>query len=256
MNLKNYRCGHAAVPPPPSRGGRARFTRAAGFTLIELLVVIAIIGVLAGLAFSVYGSVQKNGKATQCVSNLRQIYTAMNLYAQDHANTLPQRAYTQTDAQGDGMGYTELILGYIDPGSTPGTSATAKKIFTCPSQTNPSYPSEPGYGMNWFYDNVNLAVVSQPAETILLTDTLGQGGTGSRRADRDNTSDDIGRLDPTRHQGKANYMFFDGHLSRLTYAETRVPLNPSTVTPPPDMWGTDFGQHTQDLPAAYSGNGS
>ena len=229
---------------------RASFRLDRAFTLIELLVVIVIVGVLASLLLGVLASVRENGNSAQCVSNLRQISSALMLYTQDHANTLPQRYYGY-DPQGNPVGYPEIILSYVDPGSTPKSSSVAKKLFTCPSQTNANYPTEPGYGMNWYYDNTNLGVVAESAQTILLTDSKGSSGHGSRRADRDNRDGDIGKLDDKRHRGKANYLFFDGHVAYLAYADTRKALSSSTETPPLDSWGKDYQNRGLTVPTTY-----
>jgi general secretion pathway protein G len=71
-----------------------------GFTLIELLTVIAIIGILAAIIIPVVGSVRKAAQASNCISNLRQIGVAMQLYARDNRNLLPKPLdSTQTDWQ-------------------------------------------------------------------------------------------------------------------------------------------------------------
>src|SRR5262249_24569208 len=55
-----------------------------GFTLIELLVVIAIIAILAAILFPVFAQAREKARQTACVSNMRQIGSAMTMYAQDN----------------------------------------------------------------------------------------------------------------------------------------------------------------------------
>ncbi len=58
--------------------------RLSAFTLIEMLVVIAIIATLAALLFPAVSSMQERGKATQDLSNLRQVGMATQLYLNDN----------------------------------------------------------------------------------------------------------------------------------------------------------------------------
>jgi len=67
-----------------------RFSRSRrAFTLVEVLVVLAVIALLAALLFSVFTRVQENGRKTVCLSNMRQIMTALSLYTQDSAGQFP-----------------------------------------------------------------------------------------------------------------------------------------------------------------------
>ncbi len=63
------------------------------FTLIELMVVIAIIGILAALLLPVLGAAKKAAYRAQCVSNLKQLGTVIQLYADDHGDHLPGPAW-------------------------------------------------------------------------------------------------------------------------------------------------------------------
>jgi general secretion pathway protein G len=63
--------------------------RKAGFTMIELLVVIAIIAILACIIFPVFARAKAAAKQTQCISNLRQIGSAIVLYMNDYDDVFP-----------------------------------------------------------------------------------------------------------------------------------------------------------------------
>jgi len=56
----------------------------AAFTLIELLSVIVIIGILVAMTFPLVGMVKSRMEKVHCVSNLKNLYTAANLYVQDN----------------------------------------------------------------------------------------------------------------------------------------------------------------------------
>ena len=203
-----------------------------GFTLIELLVVIAIIGILEALLMPVLSAAKKKAKSIQCVNDVRQIGIAFNLYAQEHDDHLMQRYYG-FNASGVEIGYDELLVPYITRNNTLTNDA---RIFVCPSQLQSDYPHQPGYGMNWYYDNVKVGAILNQSETILVAETLGPNDTGSHRADRDST--DPGELDSERHTGRANYLFLDNHATVLKWTDTVAS---------PDLWGTDQGIHDKTL---------
>jgi prepilin-type N-terminal cleavage/methylation domain-containing protein len=62
-----------------------------GFTLIELLVVIAIIAILAAVLFPVFARAKEAAKRAGCISNVRQIGFAMEMYLSDSDERMPDR---------------------------------------------------------------------------------------------------------------------------------------------------------------------
>lgn len=65
------------------------------FTLIELLVVIAIIAILAAILFPVFARARDRAKDSACISNLKQIGTAVNMYATDWENRIYPQVYNE-----------------------------------------------------------------------------------------------------------------------------------------------------------------
>jgi len=51
-----------------------------GFTLIEMVVVIAVMGILMGMAFQGFTTIQANARDTSRVSDLRTVQTQLELY--------------------------------------------------------------------------------------------------------------------------------------------------------------------------------
>ena len=69
---------------PSINAGKAR-----SFTLIELLVVIAIIAILAAILLPALQSARARGKSANCISNLKQLGSALQQYIPDNDDWMP-----------------------------------------------------------------------------------------------------------------------------------------------------------------------
>jgi len=66
-----------------------KMSRRRGFTLIELLVVIAIIAILAAMLFPVFARARESARKIQCLSNVKNIALAVQMYLTDYDRMPP-----------------------------------------------------------------------------------------------------------------------------------------------------------------------
>ncbi|MEI6520335.1 MAG: prepilin-type N-terminal cleavage/methylation domain-containing protein [bacterium] len=168
-----------------------------GFTLIELLVVIAIIAILAAILFPVFARAREKARQTTCSSNQRQIAASVQMYAQDHEETLPDAASF----------WTVLAL---DPG-----------VVVCPTKGK-NTPN--GYGFIRNLSGVSVGGVDDPTSEMLTCDAV------YAATDSGYTVDSYSKIDGARHSGKFVASYLDGHVAQTTDSPFAVKWNASTKT--------------------------
>lgn len=179
-------------------------SRKRGFTLIELLVVIAIIAILAAILFPVFAQARDAAKKTNCLSNLKQLGTAVMMYVQDNNDTFPICAWNWTDGsyKDEWTGTPRGQEGKITVVFAPYVKSS--KLFICPGDTTDNVWKWIGTSYGWDeYLNVpgdtrlttgspsgkKLSALADPTGTYMMCDIaptfhyiirkLGQHGMGA-----------------------------------------------------------------------------
>ena len=110
--------------------------RAKAFTLIELLVVIAIIAILAAMLLPALAKARAKAHAAGCVSNLKQLGTAVVQYADSYEDYVPSASFCFDGTHAVYFWPTALcdILGnsgFWDWNWSATTPKNVRRLFTC-----------------------------------------------------------------------------------------------------------------------------
>jgi prepilin-type N-terminal cleavage/methylation domain-containing protein/prepilin-type processing-associated H-X9-DG protein len=207
----------------------------AGFTLLELLSAMMVVAILAGLLYPVGSSAIRKGQASKCVSNLRQIGTALYAYAGDNDSRLPMVSAN---------GSEDWDVYGISPYLPKRPDGRQNMAFVCPSARFKGWPTsnlsrtysasdalmginpatgQPAFDYRTYQRNINT--IQNPASTILLYDAVQSGA--QRFCDIQNNWNEVsasGDLHPAatgtscvdyRHDRAMQVLFADGHVGMI-----------------------------------------
>ena len=141
----------------------------AGLTVLELLVVIAIIALLSTLIVPAYQRVVATGRATACISNLRQIGVGLAAYLGDNNNMMPILKTAR-----------ELLSDQVPViDNTLDKYVTNKAVFACPADRKFATASGTSYVWNVTLNgqtlgNLNfLGVIDEHSRIPIMADKEG-----------------------------------------------------------------------------------
>jgi prepilin-type N-terminal cleavage/methylation domain-containing protein/prepilin-type processing-associated H-X9-DG protein len=185
-----------------------------GFTLIELLVVIAIIAILAAILFPVFARAREKARQTSCLSNMKQLVLAFQMYCQDYDETTPLN-----------MDYTTPEISRWYNTLTP--YIKNDQLYRCPSvprlERAYAQPYQWGYyhlsesDHNVYGGGISLASIKHPAELMAFGEVKERGtsnhGCFSLMGTANPWGYDTGALD--QHNKGMNCGMVDGHAKWL-----------------------------------------
>ncbi len=226
-----------------------------GFTLIELLVVMAVIGILASILFPAFAAARRRSRSAFCQSNLRQIYSAFELYVQDNDDMYPNN--------GDpflwmGRKWRWPLKEYIAlsahqaPGNPMKSTGNTSGALLCPDDTvapvqwdNASY----AYSMTFYHSNDQINAMNAIAQT--WTDKIECCSQSKSNVQYPSekalvsewlSNHELPHVAWDSWSGGRNYLFADGHCQYLKAKQIR-PANDGL----PDINLTHDGIRGKDI---------
>ena len=252
MHAIQQKGAFAPRPTASAIGGMVMAKR--GFTLIELLVVIAIIAILAAILFPVFAKAREKARQTTCLSNEKELATAVLMYAEDWGETFPAHRSAATN----NVSWRTMIFPY----------QKSEDIYVCPSnpdnskwthdggdsQGNPDPNDAPpnfrrSYGLSRAVVRRagvgrRLSELRLPAQTALIGEVWNTSNNGiNLRWGSHWSKNRIANRIFAGHNCGMNIAFCDGHAKWMK----------PTATTDPNIWDREPDVHPVSHPTVVAG---
>lgn len=205
----------------------SRTRSSGGFSLVEMLIVVAIIGALAAMVFPMLFKVKASAKRAECLSNMKQLGTALLAYSEKFNAWGP---HTDNDNGASPYGWFDSLGGFIGdvkfsrvkqcPMWEGYETVTADQhsikmnqrlcLFTltwADVMADPYRPypagADPTTSTTSAYYFCPIGRTKDPSNTIVFFD-------GRMGSEATQTSGINGRVDALRHDGITNILFMNG----------------------------------------------
>lgn len=224
--------------------------------------MIAIIAILAAILFPVFAQAKESAKATACLSNTKQIGTAVQLYIQDYDDRLFYRVGWKNSRSGyilttDAQRWWNLLMPY----------EKSSQVFRCPSDSQPTMSADAtgvksiprSYMALSTSESLSGGQVEFPVETIVVTEKWSErtdswiepflGNMGPDANDKTKMS-----VTANRHMLMINCTFFDGHAKRTKPAAIQ---HSKTLSGCSLMFNNPFSDYAgTTTPTVYTSSGN